>query len=347
MPISSLLSRLLLIVATAAVVAPAARAATLEGGRLTLFQGETKDPLQSNRFITVISRKNGSLQVFYRDPDDGHKLLQKEVATGCSIQLTYWDFHRSRFTQTLAAQGAEAHASAPKPLVRQSVHPSKAQPSVHESKAQPSVHESKAQLSAHEPTVNSSFNSSANKSSSDNYISTVNTSLGPCIWKHFPLKVFLQSAPVSYFGRMRTEVCEGLDAWSKVSQGKITFQFVDSPKDADIVMGWTASMRNMKNQNESGETNVDYATTGTERRTLKNPGDISHARITFCAVDKNRMAWRRGDFRPVAIHEIGHSLGLMGHSRSYRDIMYAMKNNVTKPSARDINTLNLLYGSVF
>lgn len=322
---------------TVAVVPPIVNAAQLEGGRLTLLPGESKDTLQSNHFITVISRKNGSVQVFYRDPDGGHKLLQKEVATGCNTQITYWDFHRSRLTQIVKAQGAEAHANTSKSMLPQSAHASK---------TLATAHASKGLSSAHEPTVKKSSTSSDDHSSGDNYLSKVNTPFGPCVWKHFPIKLFLISAPVSYFGRMQAEIRDGFEVWSKVSQGKITFQFVDSPADADIVMGWTTSIRNLKNQKESGETNVDYGSTGTERRTLKNPGDIHHARITFVVVDKNLRAWRPGDLRPVAIHEIGHALGLMGHSQSPRDIMYYMKNSVSKPSARDVKTLNLLYESV-
>jgi hypothetical protein len=183
--------------------------------------------------------------------------------------------------------------------------------------------------------------------SGENYLPTVNTSLGPCAWKHFPIKVFMPSATVSYSQQLETDVRDGFDIWSKVTQGKITFQFVNSSKDADMELGWVASKMKLNNQTESGEANVDYRTTGSERRTLQNPGDIYHAKITFVLLDIDNKPWGPGELRSVALHEIGHALGLMGHSQNAGDIMYFQKNSVSEPSARDVNTLNLLYERVF
>ena len=48
----------------------------------------------------------------------------------------------------------------------------------------------------------------------------------------------------------------------------------------------------------------------------------------------------------TSLHEIGHAIGILGHSNSINDIMYystaSTKN--TSPSLRDIDTVNKLYG---
>ncbi len=181
----------------------------------------------------------------------------------------------------------------------------------------------------------------------DNYLAAVDTPLGPCVWKRFPIKVFMPAAPVSYGKQLESDVREAFETWSKLSQNKLSFEFVPGSGAADMVLAWAASKASLRDKSESGEANVSYSTTGSGRRTAKNPGDITHAKITFVLVDINNKAWAPGELRTVALHEIGHALGLMGHSKNASDIMYHQKNSVTEPSARDLNTLNQLYQTVF
>jgi len=47
----------------------------------------------------------------------------------------------------------------------------------------------------------------------------------------------------------------------------------------------------------------------------------------------------------VAIHELGHSQGLLGHSPDAGDIMYAENQHITTPSKRALNTVRRLYSS--
>ena len=119
--------------------------------------------------------------------------------------------------------------------------------------------------------------------SGENYLSTVNTPLGPCAWKHFPIKVFMPPAPVSYSQQLETDVRAGFDLWSKVTQGKISFQFVDLRRRGDMVLGWAASRMNLNNSTESGEANVDYRTSGVSIALCRTPEiSITRRSLLFC-----------------------------------------------------------------
>jgi predicted Zn-dependent protease len=74
--------------------------------------------------------------------------------------------------------------------------------------------------------------------------------------------------------------------------------------------------------------------------------------------------WSKDEMRAIVLHEMGHALGIAGHSPSKGDIMYwkvqeskhrlnlpgviypiAFKSLVSKPSQRDLNTLIRLYNT--
>jgi hypothetical protein len=48
--------------------------------------------------------------------------------------------------------------------------------------------------------------------------------------------------------------------------------------------------------------------------------------------------------RNMVMHELGHALGLIGHSPLHSDIMYKDTDEYSRLSQRDLNTLNRLYG---
>jgi predicted Zn-dependent protease len=194
------------------------------------------------------------------------------------------------------------------------------------------------------PGVNQKTAINPVSTSGENFISATDTSLGPCIWKKFPIKVYIETATVPNGQTLEAEAKEAFETWTKVSGNKIRFQFVQS-KSADIVVSWVSSNAGFNNPKEAGNASVDYRTSGSGKRTLKNPGDIAHASIKLMTKDINHNDWLSGQLRQLALHEIGHSLGIFGHSNNPSDIMYGEKG-ATDLTDRDINTVNILYASV-
>ena len=49
----------------------------------------------------------------------------------------------------------------------------------------------------------------------------------------------------------------------------------------------------------------------------------------------------------IAAHEMGHALGIYGHSGSNSDLMYPVLNGRSTPSESDVNTLKTDYAWLF
>jgi predicted Zn-dependent protease len=47
--------------------------------------------------------------------------------------------------------------------------------------------------------------------------------------------------------------------------------------------------------------------------------------------------------RNIIAHELGHALGLLGHSPNNNDMMFNITDEYSRISERDLNTLNKLY----
>ena len=129
-------------------------------------------------------------------------------------------------------------------------------------------------------------------------------------------------------------VRDGITEWTDVARPSIpSFIFVDSPSDADIPFVWEAE--------PSGNWYVAHCVY--EPSTTGNRLDVS--RILVTTHYQGQEVPLDQLYRTV-LHEMGHALGLAGHSPSPTDIMYFRGTRASEAeglSARDRATLRALY----
>jgi tetratricopeptide (TPR) repeat protein len=145
---------------------------------------------------------------------------------------------------------------------------------------------------------------------------------------NIPISVYIEAPTVpdimqhAYVG----DVEYALDQWAGCSEGLLKFEIVDS-EDADIRVYWTreplsgeadplgeASLVRF----DSGKFYVEVYVMVQERPSVAKP---MHKRL-----------------KAVLLHELGHAIGLWGHSRDHYDIMYP-KSTTIQPTRKDKSTL--------
>lgn len=151
-----------------------------------------------------------------------------------------------------------------------------------------------------------------------------------------PLRVYLPEppeGPVDDPERMRSKIREAVLAWSGVAAPGIpSFEFVDDPADADIPFRWEPEPR--------GDWYIAHCVYQISPRQRRF--GVATVLVTARYQDGHPPSPR--DFYHTVMHEMGHALGLGGHSPDPADIMHARINGRQDGlSPRDRATLRMLY----
>ena len=183
----------------------------------------------------------------------------------------------------------------------------------------------------------------------DNYIYSAITNKDILRWnvESFPLKVYIdnESSPGSEFTE---SIKDAFTQWSKAS-GFLQFAEVYTPEESNIEIKFTDYAGP-----ECTSANCKYILATTTNKTDK------YNRLTQMIINfyRNNPFGEENSSTQIyntALHEIGHALGISGHSDNPNDIMYGNNNRISQfassfdgesrnyLSKRDLNTIALLY----
>lgn len=170
------------------------------------------------------------------------------------------------------------------------------------------------------------------------------TAQGKLRWPstRMPLRIYLSpgEGTYAYQPNFQEILRQAFLDWQEISAGRVKFVFTNDPKQCDIECSWTSDARKFTNSAEAGETRVYTNHVGITKGTIKL---LTVPLSQDLPLTDNRL-------RVICLHEIGHVLGLAGHTTNPDDIMFYSSSIVDRHrnlSTRDGNTIIHLYTSNF
>lgn len=123
---------------------------------------------------------------------------------------------------------------------------------------------------------------------------------------------------------------EAFSRWTKASNGKIIFYYVNTPKIAQINVHFVETIFEADNS------------IGMEERRISRRGNRLRSNIYIAEQTYNNKNLKKNTVFTVMLHEIGRSIG-MPFSSNKLSIMHPIPNEKQEILASDVNKLNILY----
>lgn len=155
-----------------------------------------------------------------------------------------------------------------------------------------------------------------------------------------PLRVFIKDGEgiEGYRDSFRGLLKSAFADWQSASGELVKFVMVDSAENCHIECSWTSDPKSLKTIAEAGNTELFSSRKGLVKGTILF---LTVPIVQSLPLTDNRM-------RRLCLHEIGHVLGMAGHTTNPQDAMFysvGMSDIWKDLSQRDTNTIVRLYSS--
>ena len=160
------------------------------------------------------------------------------------------------------------------------------------------------------------------------YYSDIDT---PAVWINpREIKVYVYPDEIKHYILKRS-----LNTWDDALGSNLNFKYINNPSEADITIKYVEKL----SDNQAGITKVNH---------LKIQGKIYLGKADVSVAKHSPSGWKFTDVQlnKIALHEIGHAIGILGHSENINDIMYystEMQRQSTL-SSKDVETARKIYG---
>lgn len=158
-----------------------------------------------------------------------------------------------------------------------------------------------------------------------------------------PLTVYVKrnSDLPGFYNEFTELVRKSLDEWCKAANGSISYKFTDKPESAKLLWDYTDRPEVSTSIYELGSAGA------TDLAVHLQDGKVTQAH-TVVLVKENPRApsfFSRDLINKICLHELGHALGIRGHSPNQNDVMFPAstvddKGHLTE---RDKNTMKKIY----